>query len=384
MDVCDFIDSRDVRDYLRTINYAFTAPEAAFLVWLNKTATLDARIDAWERIIETMPDCSMLARSNMVEIPSFREFLCAYIDLQKRKRDWFPQSQDVVFCYAVVGNPYDELCGAPYEIVSNSGPFSTYELCRKRAMDETAWLYSEALQAGEAAYPRIIVAKHQIDSSKDHSRGMNCTLNATGDVLTIGDAGSAWGFTESDWDIDQTFEGMWFDFPVPFHAGDILYDPLACADRGVARPLVLTELCAWGADAIARELPASEFSEDWLLRANSTLEHCSRYADESDMGFFGYKIEDGVGTGEPRLLRNRFCTNYLRLERYRGVLEGPDRALAAVSEYVKTGNAEFLVNAYRALVLLEQKKRADEHLTWMQDCYTEEALCGIGLFVKHD
>ena len=146
----------------------------------------------------------------------------------------------------------------------------------------------------------------------------------------------------------------------------------------------MTELCAWGADAIARELPASEFSEDWLLRANSTLEHCSRYADESDMGFFGYKIEDGVGTGEPRLLRNRFCTNYLRLERYRGVLEGPDRALAAVSEYVKTGNAEFLVNAYRALVLLEQKKRADEHLTWMQDCYTEEALCGIGLFVKHD
>lgn len=41
MDIYRFIDSRDMREHLQKLNYAFTPPEAAFLVYRCKAATLD-------------------------------------------------------------------------------------------------------------------------------------------------------------------------------------------------------------------------------------------------------------------------------------------------------------------------------------------------------
>ena len=41
MDIYRFIASRDMREHLQKLNYAFTPPEAAFLVYRCKAATLD-------------------------------------------------------------------------------------------------------------------------------------------------------------------------------------------------------------------------------------------------------------------------------------------------------------------------------------------------------
>ena len=41
MDIYHFIDSRDMREHLQKLNYAFTPPEAAFLVYRCKAATLE-------------------------------------------------------------------------------------------------------------------------------------------------------------------------------------------------------------------------------------------------------------------------------------------------------------------------------------------------------
>ena len=46
MDLFRFINSKDIRDYLRQIDYSFTAPEAAFLVWQCRSATLKEKITA--------------------------------------------------------------------------------------------------------------------------------------------------------------------------------------------------------------------------------------------------------------------------------------------------------------------------------------------------
>ena len=59
MDLFRFIDSKDIREHLRQIGYSFTAPEAAFLVWQCRNATLKEKFAAWREIIETMPDCSL-------------------------------------------------------------------------------------------------------------------------------------------------------------------------------------------------------------------------------------------------------------------------------------------------------------------------------------
>lgn len=41
MDIYRFIDSRDMREHLQKLNYAFTPPEAAFLGYRCKAATLE-------------------------------------------------------------------------------------------------------------------------------------------------------------------------------------------------------------------------------------------------------------------------------------------------------------------------------------------------------
>lgn len=57
MDIYSFFNSRDVADYLRGEKHEFTAAEAAYIVYLSDTATLDEKLVAWQEIVDTMPDC---------------------------------------------------------------------------------------------------------------------------------------------------------------------------------------------------------------------------------------------------------------------------------------------------------------------------------------
>ena len=84
MDIYRFIDSRDMREHLQKLNYSFTTPEVAFLVYWCKAATLEGRIAAWREIIDTMPNCAMAERLNLEAIPDFHQFLRDHIDLQER------------------------------------------------------------------------------------------------------------------------------------------------------------------------------------------------------------------------------------------------------------------------------------------------------------
>lgn len=75
MDVFRFIDPKAVRAHLKSLDYRFSTPEAAYLVWLCKTATLDEKIAAWKQIITSMPNCSMERRTGAASIEHFEE-LC--------------------------------------------------------------------------------------------------------------------------------------------------------------------------------------------------------------------------------------------------------------------------------------------------------------------
>ena len=57
MDIYSFFNSRDVAEYLRNEKHEFTAAEAAYIVYLSDTATLDEKLVAWQEIVDTMPDC---------------------------------------------------------------------------------------------------------------------------------------------------------------------------------------------------------------------------------------------------------------------------------------------------------------------------------------
>ena len=81
MNVLDFIDSPDIRNHLSDIDYKFSVPELAFLVYMSRKATLQKKFEAWQEIIDTMSDCSMHERLNLEKIPSIHKFLKSYMKL---------------------------------------------------------------------------------------------------------------------------------------------------------------------------------------------------------------------------------------------------------------------------------------------------------------
>ena len=127
MDIYRFIDSRDMREHLQKLNYAFTTPEAAFLVYWYKAATLEERIAAWREIIHTMPNCAMAERLNLEAIPDFHQFLRDHIDLQERDLRRFKEPEGCVYVYEL--SRQGELCGD-----MEFGPFSDFDRCLSAAI----------------------------------------------------------------------------------------------------------------------------------------------------------------------------------------------------------------------------------------------------------
>ena len=46
MDICTYVNSRDIGDYLRKINYEFTSKEAAWLIWQCISISLEEKHNA--------------------------------------------------------------------------------------------------------------------------------------------------------------------------------------------------------------------------------------------------------------------------------------------------------------------------------------------------
>ena len=54
MDIFKYLNSNDVRKYLKSIDYKFSAPDAAWIVERSVGLPLDEKISAWNEIMDTM------------------------------------------------------------------------------------------------------------------------------------------------------------------------------------------------------------------------------------------------------------------------------------------------------------------------------------------
>ena len=102
-DFVEFINSEDVKKYVRETGYQLSSQEAAFVVWQSKNTPLEERFAAWEEIIETMPDSSFVGYGNFnfetwqmepAPVYSLHDFLRQYIQRQKELLDVFTKEGD--------------------------------------------------------------------------------------------------------------------------------------------------------------------------------------------------------------------------------------------------------------------------------------------------
>ena len=97
MDISRFVNSRDIREHLRSINYEFNAMEASWLVYQCVNTTIEERHIAWAWIIENMADMEVIERPNCIYRKSLHDTLRRYMAMQNEFLDEFLSTEDVIY-----------------------------------------------------------------------------------------------------------------------------------------------------------------------------------------------------------------------------------------------------------------------------------------------
>lgn len=326
MDILKFINSCDIREHLKNIDYQFSALEAAWIIWKSKYTSLSEKHEAWTEIIQTMPNCEIESRPNTTPHPSLHRFLrelmafeCRCIDSVKSEEPY------TVFAYKYKLSEEDGWSGDHDCLYSEL--FSDFSSCLSAALD-TCRGYSDT---DDISHCQIRVQKSWFDGSGAY---MDVATSQDGEITKIYNPGA---MTEEEINLYEFgFDGMWFDFPNPFKRGDIIYNPgpLSSADFE----------CDYGPCVLEEPIPLRHRVERWKKSSGG---------DSSDMVVHGlFQRDDGTVFAE--------CTaNYMNFEYYRGKLDGKKRILMAISNYLKDEiSLELLLNAYHVILAEEHAKAA--------------------------
>lgn len=258
MDMYEFINSKDIANHFKEIDFKPSMPEASFLVYQSRSTTLEQKMDAWLEIANTMSDCGMPERTNMSTIPSFKTFLYEYVALKKREVTNFFVPDNCIYNGDYDGGGYgDEF-------------FSTAQQC----ID-----YLEENLSDDARNITVEIQKRPINEDR-FAKGGTLYLDGKLHILDV----QTYGESDRDCVTDLQFEGMWFKFPTPFKRGDIVRD-VSLADSPVS---VLNCLCTWSReDCLANGLD----EDSWYVKnANRLLEAHSKNGDTSDLWWDCYSM----------------------------------------------------------------------------------------------
>ena len=84
MDITEFINSKDIRNYHREINYKYSPLQAAWLIYQSARNTITEKHLAWKELIDSMPDCLMQDKGYLCEVMHLHDFLKRYMEVQNK------------------------------------------------------------------------------------------------------------------------------------------------------------------------------------------------------------------------------------------------------------------------------------------------------------
>ena len=321
MDAYEFINSKDVREYLAGQNYQLTPVQRAFLVWQSKRHTLEQKHAAWNDIINTLPDCPVEERINCKGWASLHSMLQRYMALEQRFLSRFHSDEHgAVYEYEAWERVHVQSVPGENGYRWNGGfrLFRTYDTCYQRARE-----YAKEENC------RFRIIKRYIDTSpdaSDYDPNITVEYDESGHIMDVSLYDNYNFFSRSEeeqavW--NESFTGMWFDIPIPFVKGDIVCDNANIHTAGI--PFVLLG------------------TDPWYRKEHAQEDHY--YTDYSDMNARGYAYDH-----EQRFFNDDFMVDYLNLEYYKEPLCGPERLLYAYSQFVKEKiDAYTLLKLYRMI-----------------------------------
>lgn len=300
MDIFRFINSRDIREYLKSQNYPFTSLEAAWLIYQCRCATIKEKHEAWQELIQTMPDCAVAERPHTARHESLHQFLKEYIRTEDEILDWFFRDEKDAI-YNCEFWKYAMWCpGGEY--------FDSFQKCLKAYTDR---------RLGKMTFK---ITKEIVNSGQS----IDVVFSADNEPLTFD---TSWYPEGGDEILYGVLGGLEFDFPTPFTKGDILCE----SEVYEMNPSLRADLF------VITDLPACSKNES--------------YRDGCRMKVWGFFLKyDGT-------LQYEDMYNYMNLEYFRGELSGKKRILKALSNHIKGEiDVGLFANAYHKILCEEYAK----------------------------
>lgn len=316
MNLLDFIDSKDIRDYLKRIHYECSPAEAAFLIWQSSSKTLSEKHDAWRWIIDNVPDVSLPARNWFKGWESLHKVLEDYMLIEDGLIASLQEADDTCAFQAEDDGSFGK-----------SGLARDYEGCYREALRQVD-LLRETTDGKEADHGFKIYMLPITRSGDGDEWSISATFDHQGRLMSVENCSDLRDLLSSrvgeDIDLDvwnQSFDGMWFDIPIPFKRGEIVCD------------------CING-DKFVLESSVPEFFKE---RGWTSKDH----GDATDMEAYGLLVDCICDMINGRIY-DAHRADYLRLEFCEEKLTGRDRILVVYSDYMKglMSLPEFLHSAH--------------------------------------
>lgn len=332
MDFYEFINSKAIRNHLKEIKYEFTSMEAAFVVWQSKTHTMKQKHKAFQYIIDNMADCQIEQKpwsateiNCTIEHNTLHKMLKRFMEVEYEIIDAVKKDEDnALYSVRAVYEDFD------YE--EDERFFTTYDKCLRAA---------NGLDGCEA-YPFYYfeITKRWADDKKARYISMKVLMN--GEVLSVDNENCTF---IKDFMILGAFEDMWFQFPVPFKKGDIVYNEkkgyVGYSPYGT-EPFVLEGIC-------------------YDMWTEKQVQSKKERGDLTDMTAYGYF------QGEKGEVFYECMHDYFSLDYYPEKLEGKQRVLIALSNYFKAEiTIDLLMNAYH-IILKEENIAAERKYLGITD-----------------
>lgn len=314
MDIYSFVNSKDISEYLRKIEYSFNSLEAAWLIYTSHNLSYEKKKAAWLELIETMPDCEVPKRNNCAGWDSLHEMLRQYMEVvDKELSDFYKNdsSKKYVYMYSYLYKG-DKSWTEEYETI-----YVSLEACCDALREDIADM--DVTYSSQST--GVLKYRLKKQSLVDTQIVAELEFNGNGDFEGIMRHNP--GNEEIDKILNYSFEGLWFDFPTPFKKGDIVWVPPCCGQMRYDGGFVLNGLSTWN--------PA---------------EYMIQSGDNTDMNGCGYFVNpDGTVYYE-------VMSNYMDLEYYNGPYKVNEKILPALSKFVK-GEIEIdlLLCVYRKVLL---------------------------------
>lgn len=345
MDIYSYLNSKDVAEYCRSLDYKFNAIETAFIVNACRHISLEEKLRLFQEIIDTMPDESLREKASRlqsymeheqrIKTDSFHEALSHYIvAMQKDLNEFLTAEPDTVYSWVCWYRDWDDG-------IDRNELYSTFDAAKTAVMAEiNDWLEDYSDLSGFTG----MIWKRRIDTKER----CHAALNGNGLLTNLYD----------NHDDSCFFQWIWIKIPVPFKKGDLLYgtNPHTLDNLNIGKePMVLIHDCC-------DDLDENDPKHRRLMAAR----------DASDMTAWGYWLD---GTGR---LYDECMHNYHELEYYRGEIKGDVRLLKALSAQMKGEiTVHMFLIAFDALQHEREMNAVFPGWDYMPECYEKSGIADI-------